>query len=363
MDKLELLEKYYNNPNLSKSLESMSEAELDTYRSVITEMAEEKHPMAMELLAYDYYGGSPAFPCDWVKSRDLLLELRVHNPAKTGQWANTLGYIYYYGRCTGGIPDYEEAFRFFSLGAAYGYYESQYKLADMYLGGKYVENDERAAFCLVCRYYDENYEAFLAGNKKQNLADISLRLGNMFLKGTGVSEDPVTAYRYFLVAETAILERMELSYFFGNQKVLDRIREGKLECLKRISVDTRSKTFTSEVPLGIDSALEDNYVIRVKTKRLKDSLRLDSVRMNRGVEAKRKIEVSALKYGYLEFKESVADYARFPEKIEIMGGKDEFFADSISVLPLEGGLRSISFFHCGSKTAEIVCRDFGYKMR
>ena len=46
-----------------------------------------------------------------------------------------IGYIYYYGRCWDGQPQYDEAFRYFSVGAAGGIYESRYKLADMFAKG------------------------------------------------------------------------------------------------------------------------------------------------------------------------------------------------------------------------------------
>lgn len=50
-----------------------------------------------------------------------------------------LGYIYYYGRT--GKPDYEKAFKCFTLGYQSDQIEAGYKLADMYKNGYYVEQN------------------------------------------------------------------------------------------------------------------------------------------------------------------------------------------------------------------------------
>ena len=89
---------------------------------------------------YCYYCGTSVYPNDWIKARDAFIE--YYQLSGDPYAANTLGYIYYYGRCNGGVPEYDLAFRYFSIGHAYGCYESTYKLADMFVHGYSVVKNE-----------------------------------------------------------------------------------------------------------------------------------------------------------------------------------------------------------------------------
>jgi TPR repeat protein len=61
--------------------------------------------------------------------------IRLFELTDNPQYANTLGYIYYYGRCNNGVPEYDQAFYYFSYAAANGLYEGMYKLADLFWHG------------------------------------------------------------------------------------------------------------------------------------------------------------------------------------------------------------------------------------
>ena len=102
-----------------------------------------------------------------------------------------LGYCYYYGRSV--KVDYEKAFHYFALGAFDGSAVSLYKIGDMYRNGYYVKKDLNEAFNLYKRAYHE-------GNTG-NLGPIYLRLGNAYLNGEGVEENPKKALKYLQKAE------------------------------------------------------------------------------------------------------------------------------------------------------------------
>ena len=134
------------------------------WRGIIEEMCEKNDARAIETKAYCCYGGDPLYSCDWKTSRDCLLQLMEHpdtDDEDRGRFANTLGYIYYYGRCNDGVPQYEEAAKYYSLGAACGYYESCYKMVDLYMNGHGVINIEMAALNLVSWVYGETRKRFL----------------------------------------------------------------------------------------------------------------------------------------------------------------------------------------------------------
>ena len=91
-----------------------------------------------------------------------------------------LGYCYYYGRSV--KPDYEKAFYHFSIGAFEGKPVSLYKIGDMFRNGYYVKKDLDEAFTLYQRAYKRSDE--------DSREPVALRLGDAYLNGQGVEEDP-----------------------------------------------------------------------------------------------------------------------------------------------------------------------------
>ena len=71
-----------------------------------------KDPGSIQRRGYCYYCGTKIYPNDWLKARDAFEE--YYQMTGDASAANTLGYIYYYGRCNGGVPEYDKAFRYFS---------------------------------------------------------------------------------------------------------------------------------------------------------------------------------------------------------------------------------------------------------
>ena len=133
-------------------LKKATEKELEIYRKFVGELCEKDNITALRCLGYGCYGGNTAYECDWETSRNCMLKL--YDLTGKPVYANTLGYIYYYGRCWNGEPHYEEAFKYFSIGAAGGYYESRYKLADMYIKGLYVKQNKDIAETILFELYN-----------------------------------------------------------------------------------------------------------------------------------------------------------------------------------------------------------------
>ncbi len=181
------------------------------------ELCAKKNPTAMRAKAYSFYGGNPAYPCNWEKSRDMLKELLEldEDPAA----ANALGYIYYYGRTNKGQPQYDKAFYYFSIGAAGGIVESRYKLADMFLGGYGVPKNR-----LICRetvwdLYQETVAQIINGDWGGSFADVAYRMGNLYRGGICVEQDADLAFFYYLQARTAIRERRKTYDYNGDDQV------------------------------------------------------------------------------------------------------------------------------------------------
>ena len=205
-----------------------AEKELILARRMIDELCAEDSGLALHIKGYACYGGNRLYDCDWPTSRDCMI--RLFEKKGDPNYANTLGYIFYYGRCTGGLPEYEKAFHYFGIAAANGLYEGLYKLADMFRHGYGCEKSPRTAHALYGMVYEDSIKSFLKGDHA-NFADAALRMGNVYAKGIDERVNAENAYIYYLQADYAAKIRAKTSDFFGNttvvmniQKALDEIR-------------------------------------------------------------------------------------------------------------------------------------------
>lgn len=226
-----------------KDLAEAPVEEKEAYKKILLELADQDDAFAVKTLGYAYYGNdNPVFPCDWEKSRDCMLRLmEIDSDRNKAQAANTLGYIYYYGRVNNGVPQYEEAYKYFSLAAFYGFYEAVYKVGDMIRDGKGTFKNEEAAFRMYSWVYDDNYLHFLQG-RGEVLSDAALRIGSCYKNGVGVRKNLMLAYRYYLIAKVSVEERMRSSNFFGLSTVAANINSGLSELRKELGKEVMEKS-------------------------------------------------------------------------------------------------------------------------
>ena len=313
-------------------VENLEEEALDRVRNMIVDQSEKGIDLATEVLAYSYYGGSILFECDWVKCRDLFLEMMKRDSIEDKdkcRYANTLGYIYYYGRCTDGVADYENAFKYFSLGAAAGIFESMYKLSDMYKHGYYVEKNTKATETLVRMVYDKALLRIENEEFEGKFADAALRMGNLCRDGINEDEDE---YYYYTLADFAIKKRLEFHQYgdgkvaSGIQKELDRIRQDRpLKKGITISGDPVFNTFAS---------MFRGCTCKVKVTTVKEGLRIvverilpDSLEF---VEERTQCIFECYpEYGYCQLAKRIAFTAH---EVKKMSDSAKFYADSFHVL-------------------------------
>ena len=203
-----------------------TEEHIALYRLFAEELAIAGNMYGLNAVGYGCYGGNRAFECDWIRSRDCiskLFELEDEMPKKAFL-ANTLGYIYYYGRCTDGVPDYESAYKYFSFAAFNGVYEAQYKVADMFKNGYGVVKSPETSKNIIAKLYDENIKYIRDGEFNCKFADIALRMGGLFASNDDDEEnDYEEALYYYTQAEFAIRMRMMEANYYGDSKVSDAI--------------------------------------------------------------------------------------------------------------------------------------------
>lgn len=263
----EIKRSYIEHFEQDRFLDSANENELALLVQYTNELADKNDIEGLERKAYSCYGGNKAFACDWVASRDCLLKLIELK--ENAFYANTLGYIYYYGRCNNGEPEYEKAFKYFSIGAAAGIYESRYKISDMLRHGYGVPKNIEAATTIIKELYNENLKYIQKNFLRSKFADVALRLGNCFEKGEGFDINPNAAYYYYLQADFAIRMRMLESDGYGDAKVAAGIRESIDRVLPLTEYEKRKNTVhccdASEL---LVHAVENNRRIEAKIKRL-----------------------------------------------------------------------------------------------
>lgn len=239
-EKQKYIEKYVDDVN------DIPKKERETYREFVEEGVLKEWPVALHAKAYGCYGGNCIFEEDWVASRDCLLKLveLTDDPF----CYNTLGYIYYYGRCNNKVPQYDEAFKYFSVGAAHGIYESMYKLADMFISGKGCIKSPSAGAKIITSMYSDNRDAFCDEAFEGKFADVALRVGGLYEKGIGFEQDIEEAFAFYKEALYAIEKRMSLYDFYGDIKVKRNVEEALERIKSQLPSDFFKKYITIETP-------------------------------------------------------------------------------------------------------------------
>ena len=200
-----------------------SDLTIAKYKYALDRLCDVDDPEAIKTRGYCYYSGNKMYPQDFYKAREAFH--KYYMMTGSAMAANTLGYIYYYGRCNDGKPQYGEAFKYFSIGHAGGVFESTYKLADMFSRGLCVAKNDKIANELYWSVYNENFELFRYEHFDCKFADAALRMGNCFHYGIGCEEDLETAYAYYLQAEYAIAKRIKESSHYGDTVVYESVQK------------------------------------------------------------------------------------------------------------------------------------------
>lgn len=205
---------YWNDDRLMQADEKTKAA----YRKILDQLCETDDVDALRTKAYACYGnGNAAYGQNWQESLKCLLRIMEIKP--NPETANTLGYMYYYGRCTDGVPEYEKAFYYFSIGAAGWYYESLYKLSDMFYHGYGVPKNTELAASIITELYFKQIDYLCDGHFQCNFADVALRMGNIHKEGFRGQPNPDIAYYYYLQAQYAIRMRMADGENYGDSGV------------------------------------------------------------------------------------------------------------------------------------------------
>ncbi len=276
------------------------------YRIYTDELADKGDITALKIRGYACYGGNPAYEGNWETAKESLSQ--VFELTRDPGCANSLGYIYFYGR-VGGEPDYEKAFRYFTFGALNGIYESTYKLADLYAAGLGTWKSPETAKRLIEEIYYENLNRFSCGEYDGKFADVALRMGNICEKGIGTAKDPEAAYFYYLQAKYAIKLRRKVSDQYGDNSVQKKIEDA---CRRTCSAVESAESDELKMlrPFPILQLLMGNHEVELRYEKLKDGRYKLSARRIRKEKNKEngKILLTFPEYDWCELVDEVVLY-------------------------------------------------------
>ena len=353
---VEVIEQYdYNN------IDKQSEATQQLFKECLDYLCDERRdPKAIQRRGYCYYCGTKIYPNDWVKARDAFID--YYQMTGDASAANTLGYIYYYGRCNGGEPEYEEAFKYFSIGHAYGYFESTYKLADMFAHGYAVVENGETANHLYWDVYRQNLKHFTDGNPECKFADAALRMGNCFRDGIGAEKDLRTSYYYYLQADFAIRERVRIANHYGDTVVFNSVQKALADVRNMSPKPLRKIRFN--YPKWADWSLIDHRRCKLSIKELKDgALSIDASPLKRRDEYKApKMLITIPEADYCGLKEKIHLKTAKNSKIKTISNLPEIIFDNWD---FDWDKMKASFYLGDDLVGEIItkCYDFTAPMK
>ena len=182
--------------------ETLSEEDCFLYTEALGFLIEKTHkPKYMLALGGVYYA-----------RKDFDLALKYYEMAAdlgSESAIEGLGYIWYYGRT--GTVDYEKAFRYFS--SLKHNIVAQYKVADMYKNGYYVEKDYKKYKRIIERLYEDVKDM---ENPFAPVPEIFTRLASIRTKEGKTDE----AIRLYCEAKDVLAQRIEDNPFFGNLTIM-----------------------------------------------------------------------------------------------------------------------------------------------
>lgn len=227
-------------------IDTLTENEALLYRNLAYELSNKDVKEGLLAVGYGSYGGNNLFECDYDLAEKCMLKLFdiIDELPEKGFYANTLGYIYYYGRTNRGNADYEKAFKYFSFGAHAGIYESIYKLSDMYKNGLGGIKSASLAKELVRNIYGDLYSQFLCERFDCEFADVAIRLGNFAMEEEcdGIPTYNI-ALEYFTEAKYALSKRNK----FGDSSVKARLEKSISEVKEKMGFELLDEMETSSL--------------------------------------------------------------------------------------------------------------------
>lgn len=223
----DVMERFLDTIMMDDLVDSLDEEKLQLFQRFTNTLVQQQSIVGLETMAECSGGGNVAFSCDWSICCDCLQKL--YEMTGEASYAIGLADIYYHGRSNRGIPQYEKAFSYLSIGVAAGSDEAKLQLAEMFFQGYYVVKNQKVAMNLYQEVYQENLKIFEKGFFDCKLAEVCYRLGEIWYEAEHLKK----ASYFLLQAQLAIQKRRQQTHLNDDLELYDRIVEALEKCYRR----------------------------------------------------------------------------------------------------------------------------------
>ena len=328
----------------------------------VNELCELNNFNALRIKGFACLGGNSVFKCDF-REAARCMEI-LWKEGGFGYAANTLGFICLEGRLTDGVPDYDQAFRYFSIGHAFGISESTFKLAEMFMEGVCVaKNPEMAASLLEHLYIDARYR-FEQEDFEGAFAEAAMHMGQLQLKV--FNDNPVgfkfmhdQALDFFLQSKYALMRRSPYGMSHSDRKISEIVDERLRELSAGVKVYKSSYTTSYPGPVRDFLSYRPSGTYSLELKVLKNSKIKITIRR---ISSKNETISPLTLLTYREFlccdlTDNVTVTGN-EAKVVSIDSDSELIFDDASIESATDGETVIRFFHGNKETAVIKAANF-----
>ena len=195
---------------------------LETFRLYLDNLIALNDILATKAKAYLDYEGAFFWKPDYKEAEVLLNKLVDLSDVDA---FNTLGYLYYYHNPSG-EPDYDKAFKCFSLASLNGNAEAKLKLYDMISNGLGVKANFDTAFNILKELYKDEKTNFLMGNHLSKFPDVLFRMAKV-LDTKNIfpteKENKHLAKRFITESKYTLAIRQSTIDYIGDNQVFEKV--------------------------------------------------------------------------------------------------------------------------------------------
>lgn len=328
----------------------------------VNELCEIKNFNALRIKGFACLGGNSVFKCDF-REAAACMEI-LWKEGGFGYAANTLGFICLEGRLTDGVPDYEQAFRYFSIGHAFGISESTFKLAQMFTEGLCVTRNLEMAASLLERLYIDSRYRFEQEDYDGAFAEAAMHMGQLQLKV--YQDNPVSfmfmhdqALDFFLQARYALMRRSQFGLSQSDRKIAAIADERIRELTEGVKVYKTSYTTPYPGPVRDFLSYRPSGTYSLELKVLKNNKMKITIRR---LSSKNETLSPLTLITYREF--LCCDLTDFvtvtgnDAKVVSINSDNDLIFDDASIESAPDGGAVIRFFHGNRETAVIKAGSF-----
>lgn len=230
---------YYDKEKGKGNISNADEETLSLYRSFLDDLCAKENKYAMKTKGLCCIHGDNGFERDLAEAHRLFL--RLFELTADPHYAMYLGDMCYSGEYADGMPQYEEAFRYYCIAAGGGINRANIYVADMFAYGRGAPKNPDIAWRLLENVYSRIEERFLAGDYCCNFAETAFYRSKCIRSDNYGCHDASLAYESLLKAGLAVQKRMPAG-IEGDQELASKIKEATDELISMGLVPDHSKS-------------------------------------------------------------------------------------------------------------------------